>query len=63
MSFRSILHDDRVMAECPKCHVEQEDHDGLGVLHCLECGYCTHAAVSGWLCCLCGRDVSREVSR
>jgi hypothetical protein len=45
---------DPITAECPKCHAQQEDHDGLGVLHCVKCGYCTHAAVTGNVCCLCG---------
>jgi hypothetical protein len=43
-------------AACPKCGAEQEDHDGLGVLCCFKCGFCTHAAVNGKLCMLCGRE-------
>jgi ribosomal protein L37AE/L43A len=32
---------------CPQCHIETIDYDGFGVLHCDNCGYCTHAAQSG----------------
>lgn len=42
---------------CPRCHAEYEDHDGLGVLHCVACGYCTHPAATGDICDLCGADL------
>ena len=31
---------------CPQCKAPQEDHDGLGVLYCEACDYCTHASCS-----------------
>jgi Zn finger protein HypA/HybF involved in hydrogenase expression len=41
---------------CPKCGKESEDLDGFGVLHCEACGYCTHDAIDGDRCSLCGLD-------
>jgi len=29
---------------CPQCGTDYEDFDGLGVVCCPACGYCTHAA-------------------
>jgi hypothetical protein len=26
---------------CPSCKTPQEDHDGLGLLYCETCGYCS----------------------
>ena len=40
---------------CPMCGAEAPDLDGFGVLACAECGYCTHASVTGDICGLCGR--------
>lgn len=50
-------------AECPKCHAEQADLDGFGVLYCEACGYCLHPAVADGKCELCGRDESSGNSR
>jgi hypothetical protein len=47
---------------CPKCHAEQEDRDGFGVLHCQACGFCSHASVDGGICGLCGTRLPAEVS-
>lgn len=32
--------------QCPQCLAWQDDLDGFGVLHCLACGYCTHASTA-----------------
>ena len=42
-------------AECRKCHAEQPDLDGFGVLYCEACGYCMHPTCSEGKCELCGR--------
>lgn len=55
--------DDVPTAECPKCGWMQEDHDGFGVLHCFKCGYCTHAAVDGNVCSLCGSPLCKWCGR
>ena len=57
-----------VMAECPKCHAEQEDLDGIGVVYCQACGYCAHVSASGNLdgemrCDTCGDALSLEDAR
>lgn len=51
-----------IMAECPKCGAQYEDHDGCGVMHCTTCGYCDHSSASGrpLRCDLCGRLVVIE---
>jgi hypothetical protein len=51
---RSIME----IADCQKCGAAHEDFDGLGVLHCANCGYCTHASQTGDRCDLCGFDFS-----
>ena len=45
---------------CPQCGAEHEDMDGFGVLHCSDCGFCTHASQDEYpdgriVCGLCGR--------
>jgi len=39
--------------QCPRCGHEKEDFDGLGMLHCIKCGWCEHAAVTGDRCDYC----------
>ena len=53
---------DPPMMTCPKCEAQQEDHDGLGVLHCAACGYCDHPSASGspLRCDLCGCEFVSE---
>lgn len=42
---------------CPVCLTEQVDADGFGVLHCAQCGYCTHPSITGDICGICGNHV------
>ena len=44
---------------CPKCGIETIDWDGFGVLFCVSCGYCAHAAQSGnpMICDFCGKEM------
>jgi ribosomal protein S27E len=62
--FGFVFHnDDHTMVECPDCGDEQADYDGFGVLHCFKCGFCTHAAITGGVCDLCGKTAeTREGS-
>jgi hypothetical protein len=46
--------DERVLVACPKCGDQQEDFDGVGVVYCEKCGFCTHAAITGDTCNFCG---------
>jgi hypothetical protein len=48
------------IVECPNCETPQEDCDGLGVIHCEVCGYCTHPALDGDVCEICGATVKTE---
>lgn len=52
-----------ITIECPQCGQEQEDFDGFGVLYCPECGFCTHASITGDRCDLCGRIDDRKPIR
>lgn len=52
--------DDRILVNCPRCGAEQEDYDGLGVIHCEACGYCVHPAATGDICDICGADVTKQ---
>jgi len=45
-------------SRCPVCRTWQWDHDGLGVLACEKCGYCTHPAATGNVCDWCGKEIS-----
>lgn len=45
--------DEPLMIACPKCGALQEDHDGVGVLACIKCDYCTHPSVTGGVCDIC----------
>lgn len=53
-----LISEEVLIIHCPKCHAVQEDHDGLGVLYCEACGYCTHASASGepMTCDFCGAN-------
>lgn len=48
---------------CPQCKAPQEDHDGVGILYCETCGYCTHVSVSYPdnvpVCDFCGQTTQR----
>jgi ribosomal protein L37AE/L43A len=51
---------DYPMTGCPRCGRLTVDMDGFGVLHCIACGYCTHASQSGdeaglFRCDFCGK--------
>jgi ribosomal protein L37AE/L43A len=47
------------VTKCPKCGTERADHDGVGVVYCDLCGYCTHASASGkpLRCEFCGEQI------
>lgn len=49
--------DDYPIMECPNCGHTEKDLDGLGMQYCIKCGYCTHAAIDGDVCELCGKRV------
>lgn len=51
------------MSECPRCRLLLPDFDGFGVVSHVHqpddrwpepCGYCTHPAMDGNVCCICG---------
>lgn len=50
-------------AQCPKCKHWQDDPDGFGVLKCLHCDYCQHAAIDGGVCGFCGITVGKTGSQ
>lgn len=50
----TLMSDPVLYVNCPKCDRKHEDHDGIGVLFCEHCGYCTHASVTGDTCDFCG---------
>lgn len=52
------MEDEIVIIECPRCGAEQEDFDGFGVVHCEDCGYCTHPAATDNICEICGEDIT-----
>lgn len=43
-----------VIIRCPRCEARHEDYDGLGVLFCEKCGYCTHSSITSNTCDFCG---------
>ena len=46
-----------IIMQCPKCKEEYRDFDGFGVLHCVKCGYCKHASITGGVCEYCNKKV------
>lgn len=46
--------DTKIISTCPRCGAEQEDFDGVGVVHCA-CGYCNHPSYYGGTCEICGQ--------
>lgn len=43
---QELIAEEVLINHCPQCKAPQEDHDGLGVLYCEACDYCTHASCS-----------------
>jgi len=43
------------LMECPNCGNVSDDFDGFGVLACDACGFCTHPAITGDVCEICGK--------
>lgn len=49
--------DDVPTVRCPRCGIEQDNQDGFGVLHCANCGYCTHPSSANGVCDLCAERI------
>ncbi len=56
--------DEQPMMKCPRCGVEEPDHDGFGMLAHVKpafpngCGYCSHPSRDNGVCGICGDDAS-----
>lgn len=41
-------------SQCPQCGTWQDDYDGVGVVYCENCLYCSHPSWTGDQCDVCG---------
>lgn len=66
--MNGVYDDEFEFSTCPHCGHKQptEPFDGVGVLICEQCGYCSHPHCNWdgkqWVCLLCGASLPQEVS-